>query len=216
MFFSPSPRTVDVHPDASRCCIRFATERSHRSSIVNSETWISRRPGALGPSVDDFTSFRPGFVEEDRNEASDVFLYDRYSGSLRTLSTRPTGATGMAPVSEVISAPTVGSSPSLRSGDLLPGMTPGTRTWCGRREPGNPVDTDADGLPMSGRDWFGSLDQDAAGDPDGDGQSNLDEYHATSPWTPRRVWPCRKQRFGPTEWRSPGRDIPGYLSVGTE
>ena len=132
-----------------------------------------------------FTSVRPGSVEEDRNEASDVFLYDRYSGSLRTLSTRPTGATGDGPsVGGHLSADGRFFAFTTFAGDLLPGDDSrySDVVW-GAVEPMNPVDTDADGLPdVWERDWFGSLDQGAAGDPDGDGQSNLDEYRSrTSP-----------------------------------
>lgn len=44
-----------------------------------------------------------------------------------------------------------------------------------------PADTDADGLPDATElAWFGNLSQDAAGDPDGDGESNSTEFSNNS------------------------------------
>jgi len=161
----------------------------------------SLRDGTISPILDDtatdfgfakaqlspdvrwmiFSSLNSGAMEGDDNEALDVFLYDRYSRSLRPLSTHPGGATGdAASVGGRLSADGRFFAFTTFAGDLLPGddSRHSDVAW-GAVEAAAPLDADADGLPdVWEQDHFGSLAGDAAGDPDNDGQSNREEYLA--------------------------------------
>lgn len=132
-----------------------------------------------------FTSFASNLVAGDTNGFADVFVRDRYAGVTHLLSRRDdrTQENGAC------------AGPAISGDGRVAAFTTfGTRLISGdpSREPtvvkvsvpqSSVLDADGDGLPdVWEQDHFGSLTEGVAGDSDGDGLTNLDEYRAhTSP-----------------------------------
>ncbi|MBX3734285.1 MAG: PD40 domain-containing protein [Verrucomicrobiae bacterium] len=126
-----------------------------------------------------FTSMAAGSDGLDLNETSDVFVHDRYSGVTRLVSAAADGRAGDGPsVGGRLSADGRFFALATFAGNLLPGDDSrySDVAWSAV-ELVAPVDSDQDGLPdVWEQDYFGSLAEDADGDPDGDGHGNLEEY----------------------------------------
>ncbi len=129
-----------------------------------------------------FRSTASNFAAGDANLLADVFLWEASTGRSRLISANP--ATGQ-PANGLSTTPAISADGLLllfvsSAADFVPGDANAAADLFGvSLDPVVGGDTDADGLPD---DWertnFGSLDATAAGDPDGDGRSNHDEFIA--------------------------------------
>ncbi|MFO1459506.1 MAG: hypothetical protein U1G08_08845 [Verrucomicrobiota bacterium] len=189
-----------------------------------------------------FRSTAADLVPGDSNAQQDIFVHDRYTGKTsllsrsesgqlgNLLSTRPEISADGRFVSFTTFADNLFSGDGNGEGDVV--MTP--LVW----EPA--PDTDGDGLPDGWeRDQFGSLSENAGGDPDGDGMNNAAEYAArTVPTDPASRWQVvasgeashpklewtghagvsyrvehREDLNGPGDWTPVGDLIPGHGGI---
>lgn len=126
-----------------------------------------------------FTSRADNLVAGDRNDATDVFARDRWTQSTICLSRNRDGTgPGNGPSSHPVLAPD-GRSVAFQSfaSDLVEGDYNNTRDVFVVSLAG--ADLDADGLEDDWeRAWFGTLARDGAGDFDGDGSIDAEEFRA--------------------------------------
>ncbi|MBX3732005.1 MAG: PD40 domain-containing protein [Verrucomicrobiae bacterium] len=128
-----------------------------------------------------FRSDAPDLVAGDTEGVPDVFLRDRYTGTTRRLSQTAEGLGGVLNSSRPdISKDGAWVAFTTFASNLLPGDGNGLGDVVLTPVPQVAApDTDADGLPDGWElDHFGSLGRDGAGDADGDGYTDLEEYLA--------------------------------------